>query len=391
MCMGQDISGMKNEKLKMMHNEPSDKNDKGMKPVSSSFVPHHSSLSKKMLGSFVVCITVLLMLATPLFYFLTERFYAEDMIDIIQAVKGGRPIPSSLDLEEDVIQGVMIQFGIILLVLAVSIVLTLRFISRRIWKPFEETLCRLENFRLEEGIFPSLPETDVEEFIRLNRTLQTLMQNALTSYRAQKEFTENASHELQTPLAVFQSQLDLLLQQPALTEQQAKIIQRLYEVVNRLARLNRNLLLLARIDNRQYEQTEEINLTGFLSEQTMFLQSIAGDISLHEEFSNDALTVRANRTLLESLVNNLIVNAVRHNRPQGEIILAISGNELTVSNTSNEPALDEKLIFNRFYRPSEKVKGNGLGLAIVKAICEYHGWSVRYNYIGSRHIFTVAF
>ena len=382
---------MKNEKLKMMHNEPSDKNDKGMKPVSSSFVPHHSSLSKKMLGSFVVCITVLLMLATPLFYFLTERFYAEDMIDIIQAVKGGRPIPSSLDLEEDVIQGVMIQFGIILLVLAVSIVLTLRFISRRIWKPFEETLCRLENFRLEEGIFPSLPETDVEEFIRLNRTLQTLMQNALTSYRAQKEFTENASHELQTPLAVFQSQLDLLLQQPALTEQQAKIIQRLYEVVNRLARLNRNLLLLARIDNRQYEQTEEINLTGFLSEQTMFLQSIAGDISLHEEFSNDALTVRANRTLLESLVNNLIVNAVRHNRPQGEIILAISGNELTVSNTSNEPALDEKLIFNRFYRPSEKVKGNGLGLAIVKAICEYHGWSVRYNYIGSRHIFTVAF
>lgn len=391
MCMGQDTSGMKNEKLKMMHNESSDKKEKGMKSVSSSSVPHHSSLSKKMLGSFVVCITVLLLLATPLFYFLTERFYAEDMIDIIQAVKGGRPIPSSLDLEEDVIQGVMIQFGIILLVLAVSIVLTLRFISRRIWKPFEETLCRLENFRLEEGIFPSLPETDVEEFIRLNRTLQTLMQNALTSYRAQKEFTENASHELQTPLAVFQSQLDLLLQQPALTEQQAKIIQRLYEVVNRLARLNRNLLLLARIDNRQYEQTEEINLTGFLSEQTMFLQSIAGDISLHEEFSNDALTVRANRTLLESLVNNLIVNAVRHNRPQGEIVLAISGNELTVSNTSNEPALDEKLIFNRFYRPSEKVKGNGLGLAIVKAICEYHGWSVRYNYIGSRHIFTVAF
>ena len=382
---------MKNEKLKMMHNESSDKKEKGMKSVPSSSVPHHSSLSKKMLGSFVVCITVLLLLATPLFYFLTERFYAEDMIDIIQAVNGGRPIPSSLDLEEDVIHGVMIQFGIILLVLAVSIVLTLRFISRRIWKPFEDTLCRLENFRLEDGLLPSLPKTDVEEFIRLNRTLQALMQNALTSYRAQKEFTENASHELQTPLAVFQSQLDLLLQQPALTEQQAKIIQRLYEVVNRLARLNRNLLLLARIDNRQYEQTEEINLTGFLSEQTMFLQSIAGDISLHEEFSNDALTVRANRTLLESLVNNLIVNAVRHNRPQGEIVLAISGNELTVSNTSNEPALDEKLIFNRFYRPSEKVKGNGLGLAIVKAICEYHGWSVRYNYIGNRHIFTVAF
>ena len=348
------------------------------------------SLSQKMLMQFVICIAILLLLATPLFYFLTERFYAEDMIDIIQAVNAGRPIPSS-DLEEDVVQGVMIQFGIILLILAVAIILTLRFIARRMWKPFEETLHRLENFSLEKGTLPALPETDVAEFIRLNHTLQELMQNSLTSYRAQKEFTENASHELQTPLAVFQSQLDLLLQQPELTQRQAEIIQRLYEMVNRLTRLNRNLLLLAKIDNRQYEQTENINLTEFLSEQTHLLQSIAGDISLHENFHNNALTVKANRALLESLVNNLVVNAVRHNRPKGEIILALNGKEFTISNTSDEPSLDERMIFNRFYRPSEKVKGNGLGLAIVKAICEYHHWTVRYRYIDNKHTFTVTF
>lgn len=348
------------------------------------------SLSRKMLTQFVACIAALLTLATPLFYFLTKHYYAEDMIDIIEAVKREQPIPA-LDLEQDIMQGVMLQFGLIVGVLAVAIVLTLRFISRRLWQPFDLTLRQIEGFRLENGKLPTLPDTDVKEFARLNRSLETLMENSLASYRTQKEFTENASHELQTPLAVFQSKLDLLLQQPDLTGRQAELIQGLYEDTSRLARLNRNLLLLARIDNRQYGQTEDIRLTRFLDELTPFLQSIAGDILLYEDFADSTLTVRANRTLLESLVNNLVVNAVRHNRPKGEIRLVVSGRELTIANTSDEPALDGKLIFNRFYRPSEKVKGNGLGLAIVRAICGYHGWTVAYRYDEGMHHFTVRF
>ena len=150
-------------------------------------------------------------------------------------------------------------------------------------------------------------------------------------------------------------------------------------------------LLLAKIDNRQYGQMEDINLARFLEEQTPFPKSIAGDIFFYEELANSSLTVRANRTLLESLVNNLVVNAVRYNRPRGEIYLTVSGRELTVSNTSDEPTLDARLIFNRFYRPSEKVKGNGLGLAIVKAVCEYHGWDVEYKYKDNEHCFIVNF
>lgn len=86
-----------------------------------------------------------------------------------------------------------------------------------------------------------------------------------------------------------------------------------------------------------------------------------------------------------------MVNAVRHNRPKGKIYLTVQGRELTVTNTSDEPALDARLIFNRFYRPSEKAKGNGLGLAIVRAICEYHGWTVEYRYEAGMHRFTVSF
>ena len=150
-------------------------------------------------------------------------------------------------------------------------------------------------------------------------------------------------------------------------------------------------LLLAKIDNRQYGQMEDINLTRFLEEQASYLQSITGDIFFYEELTNSGLTVRANRTLLESLVNSLVVNAVRYNCPGGEIYLTVSGRELAVSNTSDEPALDAWLIFNRFYRPSEKVKGNGLGLAIVKAVCEYHEWKVEYQYRDNRYCFIVNF
>lgn len=136
---------------------------------------------------------------------------------------------------------------------------------------------------------------------------------------------------------------------------------------------------------------EKIRLTRFLDELAPFLQSISGDISLYEDFTDTDLTVCANRTLLESLVNNLVVNAVRHNRPKGEIYLTVQGRKLAISNTSDEPALDARLIFNRFYRPSERAKGNGLGLAIVRAICEYHGWTVEYRYEEGMHCFTVNF
>ena len=379
---------MKNEELRMKNDEERLIKNKGMKG-DSSLLSKGSSLSKKMLTQFAACIAMLLLLATPLFYFLTKHYYAEDMIDIIEAVGQGQPIPA-LDLEEDIMHGIMIQFGVITVVLAVAIVLTVRFISRRLWKPFDETLLRIEGFRLEDGKLPALPESRVKEFVRLNHTLTALMRNSLASYRVQKEFTENASHELQTPLAVFQSKLDLLLQQPRLSEQQAEIIQGLYENVTRLSRLNRNLLLLAKIDNRQYGQMETINLDNFLNGLLPSLECLTEDITLHKDFQT-SLTICANRTLLESLVNNLVINAVRHNCPNGEITLIITENRLIVENTSDEPELDNKLLFNRFYRPSGQTKGNGLGLAIVHAICEYHGWKVLYHYKAKRHLFTMYF
>jgi len=348
------------------------------------------SLLHKSMMQFMVCTIVILILAAPLFYWLTKNFYAEDMIDIIGAVQHNEPIPE-LDLEEDIMQGVMIQYLLISGVLGIAIILVNSMMAKRLWKPFDETLRQAEDFRVENGVFPPLPESRIKEFTRLNLALNELMKNSLESYQTQKEFTENASHELQTPLAVFQSKLDLLLQQPDLTQQQADIIQGLYDVSNRLSRLNKNLLLLAKIDNKQYNQLATIELIATLKEVLPFLENLTGNLTLHKEFDCTELKLRGNQSLLESLINNLVINAVRHNIPQGEIRITVTNRQFTISNTSSEGALDKHLLFNRFYRPSEKAKGNGLGLSIAKAICDYHGWEIDYTYREGMHVFSVEF
>lgn len=334
------------------------------------------SLMRKTLTQFVACVALLLLLATPLFYWLTKSFYAEDMIDLIEAVQQGHTLPA-IDLEQDILIGLVIQFALIATILGVAIVVVLGLQQKRLWKSFDTTLRAIEDFHLEDNRIPPLPTTTTTEFLRLNAAVQTLMQNSLRSYRLQKEFTENASHEMQTPLAVFQSKLDLLLQQPDLTESQAQIIQELYQNVSRLSRLNRSLLLLAKIENSQFALTAETDLVEVVQALLPYLDSLTTGLTLHTQFLISHLPMKANRALVESLVSNLVVNAIRHNQPGGEVALQLSAHSLTVSNTSTEPALDPTLLFRRFYHHGQT--GNGLGLSIVKAICDYHGWTVQYH------------
>lgn len=156
------------------------------------------SLIRKLMSQFVVCVAVLFMLATPLFYWLTENYYAEDMADLREAVAQGAPLPAC-DLEEDVMEGIMIQYVVISVTLSIAVLLMLRLMAKRLWAPFDRTLELIEQFRLEDDRKLVLPMGDVREFNRLNEALDRLMANSLASYHAQKEFTENASHELQTP------------------------------------------------------------------------------------------------------------------------------------------------------------------------------------------------
>lgn len=348
------------------------------------------SLLRKSMTRFVAFTALLFALAAPAFYYLTKNYYAEDMEDLIEAVRMGQTLPT-FDLSEDIMKGIMLQYLLITVLLGVGVTLTMRLVSKNLWRPFEQTLESIRTFRVEKSRIPDLPRSDVKEFDTLNKALRRLMVKSVDSYQAQKEFTENASHELQTPLAIFQAKLELLLQQPELTESQAEIIQDLFQMTSRLSRLNRNLLLLAKIDNQQFDKKEPIRLDTFMDRLLPLLETISGQLGVERRYSPEPLVVKANGALLESMVSNLIVNAVRHNKPGGKITISIGDNALCIANTSDEPALPAEHIFNRFYRPAQDKGGNGLGLAIVKAICDYHGWDVEYGYHGGTHSFTVNF
>jgi signal transduction histidine kinase len=223
----------------------------------------------------------------------------------------------------------------------------------------------------------------------MNSTLTEATTQARNEYIALKEFTENASHEMQTPLAVIQSKLDILIQDEDLTEKQSQTLQSTYKAIQKLSKLNQSLLLLAKIENRQYDKIESINLKSKLNEKTEEFkelwqsQNVALSIHLEDVF------VDMNTELADILLNNLLSNATRHNYYGGKINIELNNSQLLISNTGKTICLDKGLLFTRFYKPNESNEYNGLGLSIIKQICEASGLAVNYYFTDQLHHFQI--
>lgn len=350
------------------------------------------SILYETLRQFACCVAVCFVLTVPLFYLLTKCFYAEDVMDVIEAFERGEGVPHT-DLEQDIIAGMMLQFLLIFVVITMSLFITLRMAARKLWAPFDDTLRKAENFSLADNDVPRFCQTNIKEFIRLNNSLTKLMTNDKNAYRVQKEFTENASHELQTPLAIIQSKLDLLLQE-RMTENQTNIVGELYGLTKRMSRLNRNLLLLARIENAQYTRMEDLDIGTIIASSLQTYEALweGHPICWLDQRNSDKKTIRANPVLLDCLLKNLIVNAMRHSLLESEVCVTLTENTLSVSNEAADgKALDAENLFTRFHTEHTVTAGNGLGLAIVKAICEFHRWDITYCYEGGKHHFVVSF
>jgi two-component system OmpR family sensor kinase len=348
------------------------------------------SLLNKNLTQFICCIVVLLLLATPLFYLLTKNYYSEEMIETVtQLNKGGALQPS--DLGEDIVEGMVLQLVIIFSVISVSLLIVMRFLTRRLWKPFDDTLSKIEAFNIDSNDIPAFLHSDIREFERLNRSLEKLMQKDKNAYENQKEFTQNASHELQTPIAAIRGKLDLLMQEN-LSQRQSVLVDDMYNICNRLSRLNKNLLLLAKIENEQFGRKERIDLLEFVRQRIRLFTDLDTDRQVWLDEASMPLVVTANASLLESLLDNLVVNALRHKCDGTSVTISVFGNTLYVINVGvTDTPLNKEMLFKRFANTGDKNRGNGLGLAIVKAICDYHHWSINYDYTDGRHHFTVQF
>ncbi|MFT3935786.1 MAG: HAMP domain-containing sensor histidine kinase [Chitinophagaceae bacterium] len=279
----------------------------------------------------------------------------------------------------------------ILLILAISLVIN-RFVLKKLWHPFHETLAAMRRFELSKKEAPVFPATTIDEFKVMNETLKQATSKAGRDYQYLKEFTENAAHELQTPLSIIQSKLDVLIQDEALTASQGNILQAAYEAIQKLSKLNQGLLLMAKIENGQFGLTSTVNLSEKLKEKIAQFEELINAKNITLETSYDSnLVADINPLLADIMLNNLLSNAIRHNHSGGSIVLHSNQQGISIKNTGSQKALDAERIFQRFSKDNTSNEGIGLGLAILQQAAEVSHFRINYQFEKENlHHFTLT-
>lgn len=291
---------------------------------------------------------------------------------------------------EDLIERLFENMVWLYISLVFAIILINNLVLRRVWRPFYNLLNQIKKFRL--GKEEKLPEiqTKTKEFRDLQQAIDTLLNHNIRIYEQQKSFIGNAAHELQTPLAIVINKLELLMEKGDLSEDQANDIVKTMHIIERLTRLNKSLLLLSKIENRQFIEVKKVDLGELMREEIESLKEIAEfkkiKVSLIEKRK---FYTFINPSLAHILLSNLLRNALFHNVENGSISIQINKSYLTISNTGVSEPLNQELIFESFYKSSLKNGNTGLGLAIAKAIADIYGISIRYDFSNKMHRFNI--
>ncbi|MEO7444866.1 MAG: HAMP domain-containing sensor histidine kinase, partial [Ferruginibacter sp.] len=289
-------------------------------------------------------------------------------------------LKNSLIDTEDLKERIVLIMGILLLSIIAGFYLINIYISKNTWKPFYSTLEKLHHFRVDKNEPLLLSTSDVTEFSDLNKALTSLALTNQQVYQSQKEFTENASHEIQTPLAILQVKLELLMQTTPLTAEQAALLTDAGQVGQKMSKLNKTLLLLSKIENHQFPETENIPLTTIVTHLLQQYKNAIAEkgLKIHAEEMGDALLI-ANPVMIEMLISNLLVNAIRHNIKNGLIKISFVNNLFTISNSGKPGALDKSKLFQRFQKQAAMGESLGLGLALAHQICILYGAEISYT------------
>ncbi|QIP15189.1 HAMP domain-containing histidine kinase [Spirosoma aureum] len=281
------------------------------------------------------------------------------------------------ELARDLSIWIIIGF-LVLMALSVLVGLAL---SSRLWRPFYVTIDQLSQFRLDQPASLSFPQAHVREFDLLSRSLGELTRKVRQQFSLQKQFTENASHELQTPLAVASAELDFLLQSQHLTENDHTHLQRATDALSRLSQLNRSLLLLTQVDNDQFAADELADLSEVIQQYLLDFEPffthkhLAVTVAIQPE-----VQLRMNRQLMGVLLTNLLKNTARHCPVGGRVALSLTNDQLSICNTGEPLPFAESQLFNRFVKDPARPDSIGLGLALVRQICDRYGFPLTYAY-----------
>ncbi len=293
---------------------------------------------------------------------------------------------------EDIVRLILMVTFFIIAMLLLILFISNRFLLSNLWKPFRNTLEQLNQFNFFSKNKIALQKTDIDEFKELNETVLFMTQKLTLDYQMLKGFTENASHEIQTPLAIIKNKVELLSQSENLTEAQINVLQSLNEAAARLSRLNQSLLLLAKIENHQFAHIDTINFSSMLIRYIDNFDELAQakGLSISKNIEEEVV-LQMNESLAEILISNIISNAIKHNVDKGNIGVELNKKYFRVSNTGPELRTDTAELFGRFKKESSSGDSLGLGLSIVKTITDIYGFSINYDYKKEQHVVEIIF
>jgi signal transduction histidine kinase len=265
-------------------------------------------------------------------------------------------------------------------------------IARRLWMPFYKSVRIASQFDIQSDKPLDLPQTDINEFNQLNGVFYEMTHKMRIDYLNLKEFSENAAHEIQTPLAVIRSKTDLLMQQKNLNKESLSLIKSINEANTKLFKLNQGLLLISKIENQAFHEKKIISLKHIVENSIENYNEILQlkKIKVELEVSDEAL-VEMNDVLAEVLISNLLSNAVRFNVDNGFIKCHIDKTNLIITNSGLAMTIDPELLFRRFHKGSDNPQSVGLGLSIVKKIAETYGMDIIYTCHDSVHEITLRY
>ena len=298
----------------------------------------------------------------------------------------------SLEETDSLIIRIIATMTVLVVVLIITLLVINRYSSRMVWQVFYDTVDKINRYDLNSHEDFTLQDSDVREFSDLNRVLRTMTERIKNDYLNLKEYTENASHEIQTPLAIINSKLELLLQSGDMNEKQYKALADAYEASIRLSKYNSTLILLAKIENKQFPEARDVSPEAILDQLLENLDDLirSKKLEVRKEMA-PGMTVKMNPYLAEMLIVNLVKNAVRHNVKGGKLIIGSENGILQISNSGPDHPLDSSVLFRRFYKSSSSPESLGLGLAIVQKICDMYGFRVDYAYNDGLHCMKISF
>lgn len=300
-------------------------------------------------------------------------------------------VETNVEESDETVFGIAAVTLIFFILLVGGFMILNRLIASKTWKPFYQTLEQLKAFNLSKDQTINFPNSDILEFQEMNQSLKSLVGKNVDVYRLQKSFTENASHELQTPIALLKSKLDILLQERDLSPETLGLLEDIQAPLSRLSRINKNLLVLAKVENLQLSESEELDVMEFVQISHVLFEDYLEekDIQLNIENQN-SISVVSNSFLLETLIHNLFSNAIRHSSKGSSINIKLHNRVLSFSNSGENP-LDSNRLFERFSSSTKSKVSSGLGLAIVKEIVSQNGWEIRYRFRNGFHSFELTF